>query len=176
MEKILYHGTDAWFDKFSDEFLSSSDSIDQYGSGFYFYGNKSKTTLHGNHCIKCKVKINKSIEHNTMRKISKSIIERLIIVSPTLDSTLDNFGDIENDGFEKVLRIAVESYKHLDMLSCLNSIGNDFFPGKSVASLLRKFALITGIDCITDKERDIYVILTASQIRILEHFNLQEDE
>ena len=43
----LYHGTNTLFDEFSNEYLCMETAIDQYGSGFYFYSDKSKTAMHG---------------------------------------------------------------------------------------------------------------------------------
>lgn len=171
----LYHGTNTEFEEFSNEFLSSENSIDQYGSGFYFYSDKSKTALHGSLRVYADVTIKKSVEHTTKIKLTRKNIEAMILACPNLEYCLENYGEIDYEGFDKVLKRAVDSYMGLHFLDCLNCLGNDFFPGKDCHILLSKFAEIKGIDCITDKSRYIYVILTKKQITIKKVVNEQDD-
>ena len=169
MFKYLYHGTDHDFNEFSNEYLSTNDSIDQYGSGFYFYGKKMKhrTFYHGSIQMKVKAWIEKSIEHDSELKYTEDQIYSYICSCEDLENRLWDFGDIETDGFDKVLDYAVSLYMEDHWLDCLNKIGNDFFPGSSVKLLLNKFVKETGINCITDSERDIFVILRKSDLEII---------
>jgi len=171
----LYHGTNDIFDEFSNDFLSGDDSIDQYGSGFYFYTTPAKTALHGYIRVTATVTINKTINVSKFKRVPLDVVESLICVAPDMESVLENFGDINQLGFDKVLKIAVKSYRDLDVIDCLNSIGNDFFHKKDTHILLSKYAKLTGYDALYVKERNIYVILTKKQISITNVISIDEE-
>lgn len=175
--KTLYHGTNTWFEEFSNDFLGTENSIDQYGSGFYFYEMASKTTLHGDLRVTAKVEINKSMEYSqVIDPIDSDFVESLILESPDLEYKLENWGDLEYEGFDNVLETAINGYTgYTDYISLLNVIGNDFFDGKDTHILLKKFVKMTGIDCFTDSKRGIYVILTKRQIEIQSVTHEEED-
>jgi len=177
--KILYHGTNAVFSEFSNDYLNTEDSIDQYGSGFYFYDNPSNATLHGGWILECDVTINKSIKIQSMsikRTVSRDIIQSLICASPYLEDTLENFGDISYLGFDKVFKQTVDQYwKHQgDQIDLLNCIGNDFFQPKDTHLLLSKWVKLGGFDTVYVKERNIYIILTKQQIHIKNVINSED--
>jgi len=172
----LYHGTNEMFEEFSNNFLSTDKSIDQYGSGFYFYSMASKTVLHGYLRVTAKVTINKAISHASNKKLTRDQIETLLLTSPSFDDRILNFGDTEYEGMDKVLKSAVKTYSTLSILDCLNCIGNDFFESGDTHLLLSKFVKLTGIDCITDLSRDIYVILTKKQIEIISCNNADDED
>ena len=166
MIKKLYHGTNTLFTEFGNDYLCTEKSIDQYGSGFYFYSNPSKTVLHGSLRIYANVDINNCIEWDTKYILNRDIVTGLILCSPNIDNRLLDHGDIEWEGFDNVLEKAIDCYCGIDFLDCLNTIGNDFFNGDETYILLNKFIELTGIDCITDTKRDIYVVLSKKQIDI----------
>ncbi len=174
MLKELYHGTDKSFFKFDKTLMGGSDAIDQYGSGFYFYSCKSKTAMHGGLRLYCNVDITKALPHDDDFELSFDQIHSLICNCPDLDDRLWNFGDIDYEGFDEVLENAVHQYCDMQFLDCLNMLGNDFFP-ENVHILLSAFVKETGIDCITDLSRDIYVILTSQQIDITKSINELDD-
>ena len=175
MLKELYHGTDKDFEKFDKNLLGGSDAIDQYGSGFYFYSVKSKTAMHGSLRLYCNVDINKAIAHDDQLELSFDQIHSLLCACPDLEDKLSNFGDIDYDGFDEVLTMAANQYCDMPFLDSVNMIGNDFFNNNDVHLLLTAFVKETGIDCITDLSRDIYVILTAQQIDITKSINELDD-
>lgn len=170
MKKLeLYHGTNNDFEEFGNDFLSTSDSIDQYGSGFYFYDTPSKTCLHGDIRVVASVEINKLLTYKTINKkrIPVKIIERLLLAAPGFNEKLENFGEVDFEGFNKVFKEAVSSYKNIDILECLNCIGNDFYEGDETYILLSKYAELTGYNALYVEERDIYVVFTKKQIEII---------
>jgi hypothetical protein len=172
----LYHGTNNYFDEFSTDFLSTADSIDQYGSGFYFYSVPSKTSLHGDLRITAKVEVNKIIDVVKYKKVSMKVIESLLLASPNFDFIIENFGETSYYGLSSVLRQAIKSYKNYDVIECLNAIGNDFYDKKDTHILLSKYAELTGYNAIHVKHRDIYVILTKKQITIESCVDINEEE
>lgn len=175
MKKILYHGTDSLFEDFSNEFLCTKDSLDQYGSGFYFYDTPGKTVLHGSMRVTVEVEICKSIEHTDRWCSTADDIESLILKAPDLENRLSDFGDIDWEGFDEVLSMTINSYTGRDFYTnTLNTLGNDFFDPEDTHILLNAFVKMTGINCITDSERGIYVILDKSYINIISTIHEQE--
>lgn len=167
----LYHGTDQDFEEFENSVLSSENSIDQYGSGFYFYNeeNSSKTSLHGGIQIRVRAWLENPIKHDdNSLKLTKDQIHSLLCASPDLDYKLENFGEVDFDGFDKVLDIAVLTYYENHWLDTLNMIGNDFFEPESTYLLLKEFFKQTGHNCITDEKRGIIVMLRKSDFEIVE--------
>lgn len=177
MKKILYHGTNSFFEEFSNEFISTKESIDQYGSGFYFYDSPAKTIMHGDLRVTAEVEILKSVEHTKMWNPSCDIIHSLICASPNLGHRLGDHGDIGYYGFDIVLNRAIKLYAQKSFYThILNTIGNDFFDGNETHILLNKFIELSGINCIKDSKRGIYVILAKRFIDIKSVVHEQEWE
>lgn len=170
----LYHGTNADFEEFENDYICTEDSVDQYGSGFYFYDeeNSSKTVLHGDIQVKVKALIKNSIDFESDElELTKNQIYSLICASPDLENRLWNFGDIDFEGFDNVLESAINTHIGIHWLDSLNMIGNDFFDGKDTHILLSWFAKETGFNCITDKKRGIHVMLKKSDFQIVSKRN-----
>lgn len=171
MYKELFHGTNSHFNKFDPLYLNTENSIDQYGSGFYFYDSIAPTIRHGDNVIfaNCYIKkildINKSYKY----KLTRDQIETLILQSSELDLCLTNFGDVEFESYDKVLNQAIDLYLDIDIIHTLNVIGNDFFKDRNISILLKKFIEITGFNCFQKKftEYSIWVFLDANDIEIL---------
>jgi len=168
---ILYHGTNSTFDYFEPNFLNSDCAIDQYGSGYYFYDSISPTIRHGNNVIFANCKIEKILDETQLKTyvLTKDNIEDIILQSPELDICLTNFGNIEDESFDKVFNYAVNLYTNLDVLYVLNAIGNDFFRYQHTHILLKKFKSITGFNCLQKKFDDfsIWVMFDESDIDII---------
>jgi hypothetical protein len=171
MYKELFHGTNSHFDKFDPLYLNTENSIDQYGSGFYFYDCIAPTIRHGGNVVFAKCHIEKilDIDESYKHKLSRDQIEILILQSPELDLCLTNFGDVEFESYDKVLNRAIDLYLNMDIVHTLNIIGNDFFKNKNVHILLKKFIELTGFNCFQKKfiEYSIWVFLDANDIEIL---------
>lgn len=173
--KTLYHGTDSFFEEFSTDFISGKCSIDQYGSGFYFFDTPLKTMRYGNTIVECAVEVSKILEFNKSRRRFNPIqVESLLLSCPYLPEKLDNVNDVDFYGFDSVLREAIKLYSGNDFVHGLNCIGNDFFDPKDTHILLSRFVEITGFDCIRDKELGIYNILTKKQINVIAHKTLED--
>lgn len=176
MIKTLFHGTNGDFVEFSNDFLSTDNSNDQYGSGFYFFDedNINSCPHYGNNIIEVDATINKSIEYDSNYKMPPKVIAKLIKSSPFLKDSLENFGDIKYEGIKNVFIKAVNTYTQSgNFLDILNMIGNDFYSPKTTFYLLAEFTELTGIDCITDLKYGIHVILNKSQIKVIQKFKVK---
>ena len=178
--KTLYHGTKFYFEEFDSSKLCSDCSIDQYGSGFYFFDTPAPTMRYGDIIVECQVEVTRILDvdpdSKSIRKITWNDIERLILACPYLEEKLNNVDDVEYIGFSNVLKQAVNLYSTKDVLHTLNCIGNDFFNKDDTHILLSKFAEITGIDCIRNEKFGIWNILTKTQINIIAHKTMEDYE
>lgn len=156
------------FDEFDQTLIGGKEAIDQYGSGIYFFNTPDRTIRHGNIRITAVVEIGKTIDVNKVyrRRLSRETVERLILASPDFDDKIRNCGDVDYYGVTKVLYEIIPNYRDLDYVSMLNTIGNDFYSPEDTYILLKRFAELTGYNCIVNKELGIYNILTVDQITI----------
>jgi hypothetical protein len=133
--------------------------------------------MHGDLRVTADVEILKSIEHTDEWKPSIEDIYSLICASPNLEYRLEDHGDIDYYGFNVVLDMAVKIYaKESFYTHILNTIGNDFYERNETHILLDAFVKLTGINCIKDSERGIYVILAKRFIEIKSVVHEQEWE
>lgn len=173
--KTLYHGSNNYFEEFSNAVLSGKDSLDQYGSGFYFYDEVSRTSLHGGIVYTVRADITNPIEWDTQEELSSDVVWGLICAAPDLEGRLAGHGDVEYEGFDEVLERAVACYEGISPLEALNMIGNDFYDAEDIWRLLNKFVKLTGSNCVTCKERNIYVMLRKVDFEITGIRELEEE-
>ena len=166
----LYHGTDSDFDEFSNDYLCTEKSIDQYGSGFYFYNenHNSETIKYGGIQVKVRAWIDNSIEWDAVSFLTENQLYSLICKAPNLEYKLSDWGEIEFEGFDNVLQKAINAYKNIPFLECLNAIGNAFYDSEDTYILLSEFVKETGFNCITDLKHGIYVMLRKTDFEIIE--------
>lgn len=179
MRKKVYHGSNVYFEDFSNDYICTENSIDQYGSGFYFYDTPDRTSRHGDLIMVTEITVRKALEINSTNKFYFNFhqIEELILKSPDVDNCLENFGDIKYESYDHVLSRAAETYVYQDIVVSLNCIGNDFFrSSKSTHLLLKSFIEMTGFNCIYSKEFGIYVMLNKDDTRIIEITSLEDLE
>jgi len=117
---IVYHGSDKEFRKFSYQFLGSHGRAE--GVGFYFTNDKTIATGYGDKLYQVYLSIKKPIDIKA-RNFSSSVIKRIIVKMVELeeklgtvksDGFLSNFGDINYEGYTKVLNYAVELHVDLE--------------------------------------------------------------
>lgn len=76
------------------------------------------------------------ISDQTVKKLTKAQIKKIIEQSPDLDEHLWNYGDVGYEGKNSVLNKAVNQtydYQRETMLESLHPIANDFFSGDPIA-------------------------------------------
>lgn len=169
----FYHGTMADISEFSLDFIGGGH--DQYGSGFYFtdspeiadmYTGDIKTGAVAPNILKVYLRIERPIYPDVIRPLPPAMIAKLIELAPDSEESLMNYGDIEYEGYQKVLRTAVKSYANATVFETMNYIHNDFY-GDDHAAFLANFKKITKYDgvIIKDKNATIAVVFDPSQIK-----------
>lgn len=182
--KKWYHGTPSKFEVFDPKFIGRGN--DQLGSGFYFtddwptalgYAKRSGANEVHPTVLTARLDIKKPIpEHGG---IGVAQIEKILKGSPGFEDALSDFGDIEFEGFSKVLGRATQIYKKVidaDTLSGLNSISNDFYRGEE-ARFLKVVFNTTGFDGLVRKvqAQTHAVAWMPDQIEIIERYDASSD-
>lgn len=191
IEKILgetsfYHGSPYRIEKFSLDYCGKG--IDQSGSGLYFVSDKTvamgycqqneekkqlfpdmqeNPTLH-----KVKISAKKPLGADEVKSLTRSQVKRFLMASPTLHDDLTNYGDVDYEGYNKVLESAIDAYSDTGdtpLLKVLHMLGNDFFDG-SVREFNAAITKVLGYDCIIDPYDDSIIInvLDENDIEIIQ--------
>lgn len=180
-EKKVYHGTGADIEVFDYRFCEIGN--DQLGSGFYFtdfyptandYSTRllpGKGAKPGGDCanvIVAQLDLNNPISPDTVATLTVAQIRQIMLASPYLDEALTNWGDVESDGREKVLRMAAKTYAMPDapVLDIFNNLSNDFFKGAfgTFAKAVRDATGYDGVIAKQDDEETHYVAWFPDQI------------
>lgn len=169
----FYHGSPYRIDRFSLDFCGNG--TDQNGSGFYVINNKrvasgycenngeKRKTFEGIkenptlHVIKLKVK--RPLDVNKIQPLSLNTVRAFLLHSPDLDEGLTNYGDIEWEGKESVLKRAIEGYANHDipLIRTLHMIANDFFDGR--VREFNEFVINTlGYDSFIEQVGDDFIV------------------
>lgn len=139
-----YHGSQFRIEEFSEDFIGRGN--DQLGSGFYCTTGETvargyseedsqKTILFGSDNISptlhtLKLSIKNPLDAKHPQALSYNQVEAFITSAPSLSEALENFGDVEYEGFGKVLNRAIKSYVGNDsspLIMVLNNLSNDFY-------------------------------------------------
>lgn len=175
--KVFYHGTSSDIPEFDMKFVGHGN--DALGSGFYFISSPEAAGLYttadrseipgtGNaaNIIPTYIKMDKSIKHDDDSSLSVHHITAMINSSPDIEDSLSNFGDVDYEGKQKVMRRAVNSYKELPKLHAMNTLANDFYP-EDTETFLRNFKKHTGYGGVTkvDGANTTIVAFDPSQIK-----------
>jgi len=140
---VCYHGSGTAIEEFKYEF--TNQGADQLGSGFYFttditeaegytgktestkgskLGGSDNPTVHPVYlCIK------KPLDADKIGNVKYDKINFFIKRSPELADALSNYGDVEWEGKEKVIRAATEIHviENDNIVKGLFSLANDFY-------------------------------------------------
>lgn len=142
---IFYHGSPYRIDRFSLDFCGRG--TDQNGAGFYvtsnrrqaigycenneqkratFNGMPEEPTLHV-----ARLSVENPLSVDEIKSLSTDTVERFLKHSPSFDDALTNYGDVDWEGYEVVLKRAVQSYAGIQgpLIQTLHMIANDFFDG-----------------------------------------------
>jgi len=122
---VVYHGTNNQFEAFQHKFIGERGT--SFGRGFYFAANEDISKGYGKNVESFYIKIDKPVAFDS-RKISDKDVLKLIKAAPDLNDALSNWGDVEFEGQDKVLKSALSVYKNIDNdMDLINSIGHDIF-------------------------------------------------
>lgn len=166
---IVYHGSKDIIDEFKYEYCNKGN--DQLGSGFYFTTDKDEAKGYGSNIHQVVLNIKKPLDAD---KLGSMTFERALFFikrSPDLDDALSNWGDIEREGKNKVMRNAAENYtfKNENLVKGLFNIANDFY-GDDIKRFNYSITMSYGYDGIIKHHEngiDHYVAFFPEQIKIL---------
>ncbi|WP_455233249.1 ADP-ribosyltransferase-containing protein [Geopseudomonas aromaticivorans] len=191
-----YHGSGTKIDQFSYEFTGIGN--DQNGSGFYFSTDINDAigyctgTLNGQpkpggmetptvHHVR--LHLENPLDCQTTGELTRAQARNFIERAPNLDDALSNWGDVDHEGREAVIRRAVSAYTPNDsadgeparLLRWLHSMANDFYP-EDVEAFNRSVQAILGYDSVVERfeknGKAHYVAFFPEQVEILEHIPL----
>lgn len=160
----FYHGTDKDFPEFSYQHVGKG--ADAYGSGFYFT-NKPDVASHyshtkgdsGQNVLPVHIRLEKPIvaETDDQTPFKRDHIKKLIVNAPDHKESLMNYGDIDYEGYHKVLNSAVDSYAELPKINAFHAMANDFYRGHD-AEYLQNIKKHTGHDGVIVKNGDHTIV------------------
>jgi hypothetical protein len=167
-----YHGSRSDFNKFSYEFIGKIGSSEGYG--FYFTNNKEVAQMYAENNGKlyyAYLQINKSL-NSSKKTITKPQLAKLIqAIDPRGDEILSNWGDVQSEGYRKVLIEAVNAYYNdnqndVELISgIINDNGRNY---EEIYQILKKTLGYDGIITIPDwgHGQTIYVVFSSNQIKL----------
>jgi hypothetical protein len=111
---VVYHGSKEEFQEFNHDLIGKNAGTSE-GFGFYFTDNKNvaKGYAKDGKLYEVYLKIEKPLNF-TKKTITKLQLGKFIkTFDPTGENFLSNYGDVEYDGYNNVLRTAIENeYNH----------------------------------------------------------------
>lgn len=168
----FYHGTAADISQFSFDHVGKGN--DQYGSGFYFTDSPSVaggyTDHKGEHqspnVLKVHLRLENPIFPNDKKPLRRDHIKKLIMLAPDHKESLMNYGDVDYEGYNKVLNMAVDSYTQIPKFHAMNSMNNDFYRDHE-GQFLKNFKQVTKHDGVitTEGSSTIVNIFHPNQIK-----------
>lgn len=167
---VVYHGTDAEFSEFKTKFIGQLGT--QHGQGFYFTSNKKFAENFGKNIKSFFLNIRKplstnelTLSYNDCIKLMDAIDKKQCEADPEFGyGILSDYGDIDIDGRENVLKSAVDleyssSDNDVEIVGSLINTSGDY--NIVVNTLYELF----GYDGILCPEREIYVIHHPNQAK-----------
>ena len=165
----VYHGSGATIERFEYTFTNAGN--DQLGSGFYFTNNLEEARGYATrrlgpdlpkpggeeapNVVHAWLSIKKPLTPTLIgRGLSAAVVEQLLRKSPCLNEALENFGDTEFEGVEKILKEAVAMYvahpkEKIPLLKQLFKVANDFYP-EHIAEFNKAVFEVLGYDGVVE--------------------------
>ena len=185
MKYTVYHGTNAIFDEFKNEYTGQGN--DQIGSGFYFTDNPDVAYGYGKNILKCEIEINNPIRlsqndynlDDADIDMSVEDVIKILVKCPNLkdeeESPLFDWmdvSDIEWDYVEEYLDGIAQTY-----VGRLFSLEADFFKGYST-EFRKAVNEVLGYDGVIQEFKDgtFYVCWFPEQIKILGSVNKNDQK
>lgn len=166
---VVYHGTESEFNEFKSEFMGKTGTA--LGQGFYFTSNKDDAGAFGKIVKAFYLNIKKPLSGDKLTMTRKEITKLVDMIDKTQCANdpefgygiLSNFGDVDYEGRNNVLRSAVQMLMQensdVELVGALINGTGDY---DLVVNVLRK---TLGYDGIINKERGIYVIHHPNQVK-----------
>lgn len=168
-KNIVYHGSNKVIDDFKYEFTNKGN--DQLGSGFYFTNNKDDAKRYGQYVHEVELSLDNPLDADKKGNLTIKQARNFIKTAPNYKEDIWEWGDIDSEGEEKVLRKASEAYafKNQNIVRSLFSLANDFYRDEPKI-FNENIKSILGFDGVIKKHEngDIhYVAFFPHQIKIL---------
>ncbi len=156
--KTWYHGTGHDISHFSYDYLDKGR--DALGVGFYFSDNPDTASAYAKdahlenknkgidggdtpNVIPVHIKLKKATSHE--RPLTRLQISKVLKDAPDFNDKLSNFGDVDYEGYQKVLNRAVSAYSDMPAIDAKHTIYSDFYNGHP-EHFLKTFTKHTGYD------------------------------
>lgn len=129
----FYHGSDSDIKAFSHDHTGKGN--DEHGPGFYFsddaksaehYTDKGKKEGGGN-ITPVHLRVTKPIHTSGEKSFTRPQIHKIISSAPNHHERLQDFGDVNHEGYHKVLNRAVDQYTDTPKHIAIHSLRNDFY-------------------------------------------------
>ena len=161
---IVYHGTNAEFDRFSNDFMDSNDLSQQLGSGFYFSKDENNVRQYGDIVLVCEIPDGDYFCRYESDEVDRNMIVEMMRTAPDLDGVLENYGEVAFEGYDAIFNRAVETYIGLRYDQLVLDFANDFY-SDNVVLFNEKIKRLTGYVGVNDTLN--YCVFLAEDIRIL---------
>ncbi|NCP97699.1 DUF3990 domain-containing protein [archaeon] len=166
---IAYHGSKDVIDDFKYDYTNKGN--DQLGSGFYFTTDKNEAKSYGKNVHEVELTLDNPIDAEKIGNLSIQQAKMFIKNAPNYNEDLMNWGDVDREGEEKVLKTASEAYafKNRIIVRALFNLANDFYRDET-EEFNKNVKKILGFDSLYKKHENgaiHYVAFFPSQIKIL---------
>jgi hypothetical protein len=187
-----YHGSGTDFDTFSYDFTGQGN--DQIGSGFYFTTSPDEARAYTRSRIQSdtpklggegsptvmevELDIKKPLDADAVVPLSSLQMRKLLMLSPNFEESLQNWGDVEYEGREKVIGAAVKAYvqgtKGQPLVRGLFAVANDFYD-RDTKAFNDAVTKVLGYDGVVQHfpatqhadEKTHYVAFRPEQVRVI---------
>lgn len=176
---IVYHGTDSEFDEFKSEFMGKTGTA--LGQGFYFSSSNEDASAFGTNVKAFYLNIRKplsldelTLTPNEIRTLIDSIDKAQCEIDPEFEyGILSDFGDVDYEGRNKVLKTATQMLSDEDndveLIGGLINASGDY---DLVVKVLRNTLEYDGVIC---RDRGIYVVHHPNQIKEISNQNFNSE-
>lgn len=176
---IVYHGTDSEFDEFKSEFMGKTGTA--LGQGFYFASSNEDASAFGTNVKAFYLNIRKplsldklTLTPNEIRTLIDSIDKAQSEIDPEFGyGILSDFGDVDYEGRNKVLRTATQMLldedNDVELVGGLINTSGDY---DLVVNTLHK---VLGFDGVICKEKGVYVAHQPRQIKAINNLNFNNN-
>ena len=175
---VVYHGTENEFSEFKSEFMGKTGTA--LGHGFYFTSNKDDAGAFGNIIKAFYLNIKKPLNSERLTMSMQNITKLVDTIDRTQSEKdpdfgygiLSDYGDVDYEGRNNVLRIAVKSLMGNDSdVELVGDLINSTGDYDLVVTVLRN---VLGYDGIINMERGVYVVHHPNQVKEISNVNFSD--
>lgn len=180
----VYHGANADIQAFNHQYIGKG--LDQFGPGFYFTTQTHTASGYADtkkdNAVVYPVYLNikNPLNANFSKRLTKLQIKKFLINAPNIDQALENYGDVDYEGYNKVFNEALNTmfeYQNDTLLKTLHTINNDFYQHHDSEFLyaVSKILKYDGIQVDFNDEK-FYIAFFPNQIKSIFNTNYSKSE